>query len=101
MKISYDRKIKKDLSDLKQIRKRYGSLARKIISVMDILESVENLSQVPNCPPYSRHKLSGKYEGCWGIKLNENYRFIIKAVEDHEDLKLITEIIILDIVDYH
>lgn len=101
MKLDFSIKMAKYLKDEGQIRKRYGTMAEKIINVISILICSDSLAMVPNVPPTRRHKLKGKFKDCWSIDISENWRLIIKPVENSEILEHIKEIKILDICDYH
>lgn len=94
-------KIEKTLTNPALLKKEYGKLSESIKVVLSILQFADNLDEVPNVPPTKRHKLSGKYLGCWGISISKNWRVIIKPDFQTNDLKDIKEIIIIEIVDYH
>jgi hypothetical protein len=50
-----------------------------------------------------RHKLSGNYADCWGIKYSKNERFVVKPYGEYNinDLTTIEEITIVTLEDYH
>lgn len=102
MKLFYDHKIEKKLIDEQTIKKYYGKLSDKILIRISLLIAADRLSDIPNVPPTRRHKLSGKYEKCWAVDLDKNWRIIIKPVSN-QDLEPsdIDEIVVIDIVDYH
>lgn len=100
MKITYSNLVKKKLKDVGTIQRCYGVLARPIRVVLSMLDAAPNLEMVPSVPPTLRHKLTGDYKGCWGITLKENWRMVIQPLVGVEPSD-ITEVIVLDVVDYH
>ena len=102
MKIFFEHKIEKKLSDQVTIKRYYGKLADKIVIRLSILQGAECLDDIPNIPPTRRHKLSGNYSNCWAIDIDKSWRIILKSPDVNlEDPKDIREVIIVDIVDYH
>lgn len=96
-------KLRKILSDDRLARKYYNNIYTALITRMQLLSIVPNLSLISYLPPTRRHILRGEYEGCWSIDLSRNYRLIISAHESQKrlDESQITKIVIIDIVDYH
>lgn len=104
MKIHYSSvKQEKILTDLRLLKKNYGSDYQKISSRLSELRVANNLSDIPVVPPPRRHKLSGKYADCWGIDYSKNDRIVIRPIGDYEidNLTSIVEILIIDLGDYH
>lgn len=104
MKIHYSSvKQEKILTDIRLLKKFYGSDHIKIGNRLSELRVVNNLSEIPEVPPPRRHKLDGKYEDCWGIDYSRNDRIIIRPMGKYDvnDLTSITEVLIVDLVDYH
>ena len=96
--------MKRVLGDQRLIAKKYGDVARNLINRMSDLRVASSLSDISHLPPPRRHKLTGNYEGCWGIDLSRNKRLIIRPIGDFnpDDLTTITAIRIEDInIDYH
>lgn len=96
--------MKKILTNERIIHAVYvKELAIKIINRLSELRAANSLADIPEVPPPRRHKLMGNYAGCWSIMLSVNYRLIISptGIYDYEDITSITEISIVDIVDYH
>lgn len=84
------------------IKKYYAPLYSNLISRLTELRAVRNLSLISHNPPPRKHKLTGKYEGCWSIDLSRNYRLIFTVPDESKlDENDIDEILILDIVDTH
>lgn len=105
MRISFaSRKLENDLTDEKTLNKRYGDLADRLKRRMSFLRAANNLADVPHKPPTRRHKLSGELAGCHAVDVSGNCRIVFKAdgdVTNEEDLRTITSIKIIDIINYH
>ena len=54
------------------------SISKKFQITVQELRAANNLSEIPDCPPPRRHKLSGNLKDYWGIDYSKNYRFIIR-----------------------
>jgi plasmid maintenance system killer protein len=109
MRISYEsKKLEKQLTDAKLLVKTYGELAKNIQKRQNELESFENLGEAKDFLP-SLHSLSGDRLGQWAVKISGNYRLIFEPANDPLpcledgglDLNQITEICIIEVVDYH
>lgn len=104
MEIEYvDKSMMKTLESEQLIRRKHGDIAKKLILRMSDLRVADNLSQITHLPPPRRHKLTGNWEGCWGIDLSKNQRLIIRPVGkfDPDDLATMTKIRVEGIEDYH
>lgn len=104
MKLHYATlKLERTLTDMRLLKKYYGSDCIKISSRLSELRAANNLSEIPVVPPPRRHKLSGNFADCWGINYSKNDRIVIRPVGECEilDLKSIVEILIVDLGDYH
>lgn len=104
MKITYSsKKIEKQLTDVRLIKKYYSNDFMKIRSRLSELTAASDLAQISELPPPRRHKLRGDKNGCWGIDISKNDRIILRPVGmfDINNLQTITEIEIVDIEDYH
>ena len=100
MVIKYiDKKLEKSLSNNRVIKKNYGRLADRIIEVLDELDVALNLSQIPECPPDRRHKMTNeKY--MWSIDLSKNYRMWVQS-DGCDDPKEVVIVTIVKIFDDH
>ena len=68
MIISYSsNRLKKILSDPRLIKKYYSNNYKKINNRLSEMKAVNNLSEIPECPPPRRHKLYGNYKDCWEL----------------------------------
>lgn len=104
MEIHYkSKKIKKILTDQRLIKRYYGRDYRNIMSRMTELESVDNLSYISTSPPPVRHKLIGKYKGCWAVWYSKNDRIVFEPLgyDENSETKYIKKIRIIDLGDYH
>jgi proteic killer suppression protein len=65
------------------------------------------LEQVPHKPPFRRHKLKGKYDGCFAVDIIGGYRLVFKPIidivlnNDEINLSKVDKILILEVIDYH
>ena len=103
MDIEYASKsLEKSLKDQRSITRNYGKIAKNLIHRLSDLRSRMTFGDY-HLPPPRRHKLSGNFEGCWGIDLSKNMRLVVRPVGefDPDDLTTITSVCIVDIQDYH
>lgn len=100
MDIEYaNSKLEKELSDERIIKKKYGRLSDRIITVIGELIAVKTLDEIPTAPPDRRHKMTN-VDYTWSIDLNKNYRMWIKS-KGIDDPKLVTSVTIEKIFDDH
>lgn len=104
------RRLSRTFSSERQIRREYGdAMANVIMARLRILLRAPNLSQVLTTPPLRRHQLSGERAGQFAIDLTPNYRLIfvpnhlpVPLKEDGGiDTDRVTDIEIVEVVDYH
>lgn len=103
------RKLEKELTDSKQLLKRYGQLAKKINQRMAELRAADTLAVMATLPQARCHELQGGRKGQFAVDISVNYRLIFKP--DHDpvptkddggiDWNSITIISIEEIDDYH
>lgn len=102
-------KLAKVLNSDALLRKEYGTLAQAIKNRLATLDAVTCLSDVPTTPPERRHLLKGDLAGSYAVDLQHPWRLVFCPADDPpptkpeggHDLKKITSILILQIVDYH
>jgi len=100
------KKLQKTLSRERELKKKYGTMAKVIMSRLDDLRYCQHLGQVFYLPG-NHHPLTGDKHGKMACSLTGNYRLIYGPVEPvfNEQNELIyesiTEIIIYEITDYH
>jgi proteic killer suppression protein len=90
-------------NDERLIKKYYSNDFKHIINRLSELRASNNLSEISELPPPRRHKLSGRYNECWGICCSKNDRLIIQPYGEYDinNLSSITEVKIIAFTDYH
>lgn len=110
MEISFQtNKLKKQLSNASEIKKTFGVNAKRVATRLDDIISSPNLAVLIQIPAADCHLLTGDRKGEWAVSISGNYRMIFKIAHDliptKEDgsinTKLVTDICIIEIVDYH
>lgn len=103
-------KLEKIFNSEKELRKHFGEEnGRLIMRRMSVLRAAQNLADISTLPPERRHELSGSRKGEFAIDLKNPYRLILKPNHNpipHKedggiDIRKVTDIIILDVEDYH
>jgi len=78
MNISYkSNKLKKHLTDAKEIKKNFGINAKRVSQRMEDFNSARNLAVLMNIPGANCHPLSGKRDGEWAVDISANHRIIV------------------------
>lgn len=103
------RRLKRELSDEASILKAYGSRSTRLKLRLDVLARAPTLDDVPPFPPIRRHELDGKYAGHFSVVIADNWRIIFRPKDSPPprredggiDLRKVTAITIVEIVDYH
>ena len=110
MKIEYQsNKLKKQLSNASEIKKAFGANAKRISSRLDDIVASPNLSVLIQIPAANCHSLTSNRKGEWALDVSGNYRMIFEIAHKPIPLNddgtlnpyLVTDICILEIVDYH
>ena len=110
MKIEYRKnKLKKQLSNASEIKKAFGANAKRVSARLDDIVASPNLSVLIQIPAANCHLLTLNRKGEWALDISGNYRMIFEIannpIPETEDgsinVLLVTEICILEIVDYH
>lgn len=84
------------------ILKEYGNIvAKKLPQRIIELKSFNSLQDVPTSLPFRRHKLIGKYDGCFAINITNQYRLIFRPLNGNDDLKQIDKIEILEVSKHY
>jgi proteic killer suppression protein len=102
-------KLQRTLCEEAMLRRSFGAEnAKRIRLRLALLEAAPTLADVPTAPPPRRHGLTGPYEGCYAVDVLQPYRILLKPhlVPPPPRGKLInprsvTEVLILDVLDYH
>lgn len=109
MNITYSKKIKKKLSSALEIKKAFGTMAKKVQARLDDIEASPNLNVLMQIPSANCHALSGNRNGEWAVNISPNHRMIFEIDNDPIPLTLngeidrikVTDIRIIDTTDYH
>lgn len=110
MEITYSsNKLKKQLTDAKEMSKAFGQLARKINQRHSELKSADTLAIMRLFPAARCHELTANLTSCLAVDVSGNYRLIFRPNHDPLPLKEdgglnweeVTAITIEEIEDYH
>lgn len=105
-----NRKLQRTFNSDERLRRTYGNnLAEKIRLRLAVLSNAANLALVPAVPPTRRHALTQNRKGQYAVVLDGRNRLIFTpnhdpvplAEDGGVDLESVTEITILEVVDYH
>ncbi len=102
------RKLRKQLTSSKAMRKAFGNRAPALQRRLAILMAADCLADVPPTPPERCHPLKGRWAGCFAVDISANWRIVFRPIHDPPllpdggpDVKRITAIEIVAITDYH
>lgn len=110
MNINYkSRRLEKQLTDARELVKRYGQLARKINQRLAELKAAENLAVIRTLPAAGCHELNGERKGQLAITVSVNFRLIFEPdqiplplnADGGLNWQFISNIRIIEIEDYH
>jgi len=71
------------------IQPEHANRLRRLLSALDAATCPANM----NAPGYALHPLKGDLEGCWAVRVSENWRLTF-AFEDEDA-------VLIDYQDYH
>lgn len=102
-------KLKKRLTDPRELVKALGQRARKVNQRMEELKAAENLAVLGKIPAARCHELTGDHKGELALDISKNYRLVLEAyhnplpqkADSGLDWERVTVIRILRIEDYH
>ena len=102
-------KLKKILTNAREIQKEYGTMAKKVSQRMEQLNASPNLAVLITIPSANCHPLTGNRKGEWAVDISGNYRLIFEINQDPIPTKndgavdtiLVTDIRIIETTDYH
>ena len=102
-------KLRKAFESERSLKKEYGQLSKAILARIALFESVQCLNDVPIQKPARRHQLTGDRDELYAVDLGRLYRLVFEV--DNEpvprkddggiDLKQVTAVKIMEVVDYH
>jgi plasmid maintenance system killer protein len=110
VEINYkSQKLKKQLTDPKEMVRSFGQLARKLNQRLKELADADNLAIMRTIPAARCHELVGSRNGELAVDVSGNYRLIFEPFHDPRPQKddgglnweQVTNIQINDIKDYH
>mgnify|MGYP002625486525 CR=1 FL=1 len=95
------KKIEILCNSLKEAKKQLGDkTGKRLLQRNCELKAFENLSKIPSSLPYKREKLTNK-NNVWSIRIDQEWRLIIKPTEPNDNLALITSIIIMEVSKHY
>lgn len=109
MDITYSNRVKKKLSSASEIKKAYGTMAKKVQNRLDEIKASPNLKVLMQIPAANCHALTGNKDGEWALDISANHRMILEISndpvpkKDNGEIKTVevTDVRILDTTDYH
>ena len=102
-------KIRKVLSDAREMQKAFGNMAKKVSQRMEQLKAAPALSDMVNYQAARCHQLKGERKGEWIVDISVNHRMIFEInqnpVPQNKDGSVntlkVTDIMIIETTDYH
>lgn len=103
-------KLEKTCNSEREMHKTYGThRAKKLKQRLMELRAADHLAQIPRVPPQRCHELTANRKGQLSVELDQPYRLIFIPANDPVPRKddgglkweAVTQIEILEIVDYH
>jgi proteic killer suppression protein len=109
MNITYSNKIRKKLSSSSEIKRAFGSMAKKVQTRLDDITASPNLKVLMQIPSANCHPLSGNKDGEWAVDISANHRLIFELNHDPVPMKdngeietiEVTDVRIIETTDYH
>lgn len=109
MNITYSNKIRKKLSSPSEIKKAFGTMAKKVQNRLDDIIASPNLKVLMQIPSANCHPLSGNKDGEWAVDISANHRMIFEInhdpvpKKDNGEIEIIevTDVRIIETTDYH
>ena len=110
MKVSYNsKKLQKQMADATEIKKAFGTMAKRLQQRLDDMEAVDSLAVLRQIPAAQCHQLGGNRTKHWAVMITGNYRLIFTL--DHDpvpllpeggiDERAVTNVCVMGIEDYH
>jgi proteic killer suppression protein len=110
MQIQYSsNKLEKQFSTASEIKKNFGTNAKRVSQRMDEIKASPNLSVLTQIPAANCHPLKGSRSGEWAMDISANHRMIFEIANEPVPFEengainkiLVTNIRILKTDDYH
>lgn len=105
-----NKKLSKQLLNQSETVKKFGlPIAKRIHQRLQEFEASENLAVIRLLPAANCHELTGQLAGLLAVDVSANYRLIFQLAEIPPplnadgglDWSAVTEILILELIDYH
>jgi proteic killer suppression protein len=98
-----DKKLRKICENSRKLKKNYGAIrAKKIIKRLNELQAAKSFYDISRLTQPRLHNLSGQRKKQFAVDIKHPYRIILLPLNgSREDLKTITSIKIIEIIDYH
>ncbi len=77
-------KLKKQLTDLAEMKKAFGTSAKKVSQRMEDMLASDNLKVLCQLPQANCHPLTGNRKGEWAVDISGNHRIIFQV--DHDPI---------------
>ena len=104
MELSFaNKKFQALCEDNRDLKRKYGNVqSSRIIQRINELLSAESLYDVSKLPQARLHFLKGEWKGCFALDIQQPYRIIGQPDNgDIGDLRSVTKVVLLKIIDYH
>ena len=104
-----NKKLQKILTDPRETKKAYGTMAKRVSQRMDQIQAALILATLQSIPALECHLLTGNRKGEWAVSISGNYRLIFE-IDQHPvpvrddgtiDSIMVTDIRIIETTDYH
>jgi len=98
-----NKKTEKVFNDYNKLSQKHGARqAKKTIQRINELNAAESLHDINILRAPGLHSLSGKQKGFWAVNLVHPFRLIIEPLDgDTVELKRVTKVKIIELIDYH
>lgn len=98
-----NKKTEKVFSDFNKLSQKHGARqAKKTIQRINEFSAAESLNDINILRSPGLHSLSGKQKGFWAVYLVHPFRLILEPLDGNtEDLRTVTRVKIIEIIDYH
>ncbi len=104
-----DKKLRKYLTDAREMQKAFGNMAKKVSQRMEQFRAAPTLADMVNYPAARCHQLKGERSGEWAVDISVNHRMVFRINQNPIPLNRdgtvnalkVTEIMIIETADYH
>lgn len=98
-----NKKTEKVFNDFNSLSKKHGDKqAKKTIQRINEFMAAESLNDINVLRSSGLHSLSGKRKDSWAVNLIHPFRLVFDPLDGGTvDLKTVTKVKIIEIIDYH